>query len=73
MSQGKFNHAKHTGVSCVSCHAQATRSRESSDIMLPNQASCAGCHNPKGSARNDCAECHTFHHQPVGKFELNNN
>ncbi|MDB6054440.1 MAG: hypothetical protein JWN25_1963 [Verrucomicrobiales bacterium] len=70
MSQGKFNHSRHTTVNCLTCHSQATMSKEAADIMLPSQKLCASCHNPRGAARNECTECHTFHHQPAIKIPV---
>ena len=57
---GRFTHAKHGQMSCDGCHA-VHDSRTTSDINLPSQASCAGCHKPGGSARSECTSCHTYH------------
>lgn len=58
--RGRFDHAKHLQMSCVSCH-EAGQSEKTEDILLPTKSSCVTCHSPKGGARNDCATCHGFH------------
>jgi hypothetical protein len=62
MPHAKFDHDAHRGFSCVSCHAKALTSTESSDILLPGIATCRTCHAP-GPAHADsrCSECHTYH------------
>jgi hypothetical protein len=62
MPHTKFNHAAHTGFSCVSCHAKALTSTETSDILLPGIATCQKCHAPGAEhAESRCFECHTYH------------
>ena len=61
-----FNHAKHTAMACVSCHA-ATTSHTTADIILPSQQSCVACHSPKGGAGDSCMTCHNYHNsKPAG-------
>lgn len=62
MPHSKFNHDAHRGFTCVSCHAKALTSTESSDILLPGIPTCKTCHAP-GPAHADsrCSECHTYH------------
>ena len=62
MPHAKFDHDAHRGFTCVSCHAKALTSTESSDILLPGIATCRTCHAP-GPAHADsrCSECHTYH------------
>jgi len=62
MPHAKFDHNAHRGFSCVSCHAKALTSTESSDILLPGIATCKTCH-ASGAAHADsrCSECHTYH------------
>ncbi len=57
---GSFNHAKHTNLGCAECHA-ASRSHDTSDILLPSKADCTKCHSPKGGMSESCSVCHTFH------------
>jgi len=62
MPHAKFDHDAHRGFSCVSCHAKALTSTESSDILLPGIATCKTCHAPgPGHADSRCSECHTYH------------
>ena len=60
LAQAKFNHAKHTGVSCDKCH-DAVHSQDTADILLPARETCTACHSPRGGVANACAECHTYH------------
>lgn len=60
----RFSHKLHLakGMSCASCHADATQSEVSSDRLLPPGKSCDACHGtqhplpPKGQAH--CGDCH---------------
>jgi hypothetical protein len=67
MLQSDFNHARHAGVSCESCH-KAAASRDTSDILMPVKADCIKCHSPKGElakVSSDCITCHQFHAPPA--------
>jgi|GEM_PF-1755411 len=57
-----FSHERHRSLDCRQCHAQATESRSTSDVLMPSIESCQKCHNgtPQG-ARTDCVECHAYH------------
>ena len=62
----KFNHAAHATVaSCESCHSQARTSEKTSDILLPDRASCVECHSPspKGGVVSTCTTCHDYHNE----------
>jgi hypothetical protein len=62
MPHAKFDHGKHDGFTCVSCHAKALTSAESSDILLPGIGTCKTCHAPgPDHAESRCFECHTYH------------
>lgn len=62
MPHAKFDHDAHRGFSCVSCHAKALTSTESSDILLPGISTCKTCHAPgPAHADSSCSECHTYH------------
>jgi hypothetical protein len=62
MPHAKFDHGKHDGFTCVSCHAKAPTSTEASDILLPGIATCKTCHAPgQEHAESRCFECHTYH------------
>jgi len=62
MPHAKFDHDAHRGFTCVSCHAKALTSTETSDILLPGIATCKTCHaRGPGHAESRCSECHTYH------------
>jgi hypothetical protein len=62
MPHAKFDHGAHEGFTCVSCHAKALTSTESSDILLPGIETCKTCHAPGPEhAESRCFECHTYH------------
>jgi hypothetical protein len=62
MQHAKFDHGAHEGFTCVSCHAKALTSTESSDILLPGIETCRKCHAPgPDHAESRCFECHTYH------------
>jgi len=62
MPRAKFDHAKHEGFACASCHAGATTSQQSSDLLVPGIATCRTCHHPGvEAAESRCFECHTYH------------
>lgn len=61
LAHAKFNHAKHMNIACAQCH-DAIHSKDTADILLPPQATCAQCHSPRGGVKDTCAECHTYHH-----------
>ena len=62
LPHARFDHDAHTGFSCESCHQNAARSTESSDILIPGIATCQKCH-AQGSDHTEsrCFECHTYH------------
>ncbi|HEV1995355.1 MAG TPA: hypothetical protein VGR03_13580 [Candidatus Acidoferrum sp.] len=62
MPHAKFDHEAHRPFSCVSCHAKALTSTETSDILLPGIETCKTCHAPGPEhAESRCFECHTYH------------
>jgi len=62
MPHAKFDHSQHEGFTCVSCHAKALTSTESSDVLLPAIETCKKCHAPGAEhAESRCFECHTYH------------
>src|SRR5437588_6954625 len=63
MTHAQFNHAKHASVKCDDCH-HAAQSRETSDILMPDKASCVTCHSPQGKVAAECITCHTYHAPP---------
>jgi predicted CXXCH cytochrome family protein len=58
-----FDHTAHRFLDCLACHAGASTSRASRDVLLPGIATCLECHNAasRAAARHDCAECHPYH------------
>lgn len=61
--QARFSHAPHQATSCDSCHAAAT-STVSSDVLLPDIATCRSCHvgvAAREGVRSTCVDCHGFH------------
>jgi hypothetical protein len=63
LTQGTFNHARHTAMKCADCHA-AVNSSETADVILPTRQSCAQCHGHTGRAADNCALCHRYHARP---------
>ncbi len=62
MPHAKFDHDAHRGFSCVSCHAKALTSTETTDVLLPGIETCKTCHAPGPEhAESRCFECHTYH------------
>jgi hypothetical protein len=62
MPHAKFDHDAHQGFACVSCHAKALTSTETSDILVPGIETCKTCHAPgPDHAESRCFECHTYH------------
>lgn len=61
-----FNHGKHLklGMKCLACHADATKSIDSADNLLPKEALCLTCHNVKAPnpakafPKATCDTCH---------------
>ena len=68
MPQAKYDHARHTMVKCDDCH-HATRSRLTSDVLMPGINDCNTCHSPKGKVIDNqkiiavaqCTTCHSYH------------
>lgn len=59
----RFDHAAHRTEDCGACHAAATNA-DSRTLMLPDLASCRGCHGDPGESSRvatPCSGCHTFH------------
>ncbi len=57
-----FDHARHAalGLSCGRCHAAADTSVRPGDRLLPDEALCFECHDPRARPPGDpgCATCH---------------
>ncbi|MDR3638814.1 MAG: hypothetical protein P4L84_33715 [Isosphaeraceae bacterium] len=62
-----FKHETHRALDCEQCHAGASKSEQTSAVLMPRIAACQQCHKPDASAaRADCAECHVYHN-PVAE------
>ncbi len=59
----RFDHAAHITMSCEACHGMALESEKTSDINLPDKASCVTCHSARGGVAGTCATCHDYHNQ----------
>jgi hypothetical protein len=59
----RFDHAAHIQMNCEACHGQVLQSKLTSDINLPDKASCVTCHSPKGGVVSTCATCHDYHNK----------
>jgi hypothetical protein len=76
LPHANFDHEAHQMVQCVSCHAKANDSRETSDILLPGIQTCRQCHHAGAdAAETRCFECHAYHdwskEKPVaGKYTV---
>lgn len=65
----KFSHGPHRSLSCEECHAQATKSVNTSDVLMPQRKACVGCHADATSTilagsrsrTNNCVLCHEYH------------
>jgi hypothetical protein len=62
----RFDHQRHRMVQCTECHAGATTSEKTADVLLPPDLNlCAQCHSAEArgsaAARHDCIECHRYH------------
>ena len=64
LPKSKFSHAQHKNAVCTDCHA-ATVSKDSSDILIPDIATCKTCHTglhpDKNKVVSTCDSCHSFH------------
>lgn len=63
LKKGWFDHAAHDTEKCTSCHAAQT-SDKSSDLLLPDIASCRQCHGGESAHKqvpSSCAMCHDYH------------
>ncbi len=76
MPHAEFGHRAHQMVNCAECHAGATKSQETSDILLPGIQTCRTCHRSGADfADARCSECHLYHDwskekKIEGKFTL---
>jgi hypothetical protein len=58
----RFDHEAHRAWTCTTCHARATTSKETADILVPGEKTCEQCHHAGADAAEArCFECHTYH------------
>ena len=69
MPKSFFEHGPHFAMDCVSCH-EATKSKESSDVLMPGIEICQDCHLGEQAgdttASSECLACHDFHIDDYG-------
>jgi len=61
--QAQFSHDPHTAMDCTECHA-ATDSDTTTDVLMPDAATCQQCHGDEDSdahITSRCVDCHGFH------------
>jgi hypothetical protein len=64
LTHSRFGHDSHRLLACEQCHTNARSSTNTSDVLVPTHVElCARCHNAKTGVRNDCVECHDYHHR----------
>jgi hypothetical protein len=63
-SAARFSHGAHEEFRCESCHADARKSSETKDVLLPGVHLCRECHQQgasSGFVESGCGECHSYH------------
>jgi predicted CXXCH cytochrome family protein len=71
----RFDHASHLtqkgkagDAACLTCHA-ADRSSTSTDLLVPDLATCTACHGPRSPGADrvvlGCIACHAYHPGPA--------
>ncbi len=63
----RFDHAAHSTMDCKTCHSTVLNSEKTSDVNLPDKASCVTCHSAKGRVVSTCATCHDYHNKAPAK------
>src|SRR5208282_5445717 len=62
LPRARFDHDAHRGFACTSCHADALKSKDTADVLLPKLSTCKECHAPGPShVEARCFECHAYH------------
>lgn len=54
----KFDHKSHASQACTTCHAAATTSTRSRDVLHPPKSNCTDCHTTQSPTMQDCNACH---------------
>ncbi len=65
--KSRFDHGSHTTMGCADCH-KARESTASTDLLLPDIASCKTCHAGESGGHDKlesgCVACHGYHEAP---------
>ncbi|HEX7901062.1 MAG TPA: hypothetical protein VF950_25100 [Planctomycetota bacterium] len=61
MAHASFSHDTHRTLRCLECHPGGDTSAKTSDLLMPNKASCLVCHSRAGGVVSTCVTCHTYH------------
>jgi hypothetical protein len=62
LPHASFDHAAHQLLACASCHARASSSKETADVLIPGIQVCRECHRSGANAAEArCFECHVYH------------
>jgi hypothetical protein len=62
LPHARFDHNAHRLMKCIDCHANAEKSTDNKDVLLPKIENCKLCHSAAADkARADCLECHGYH------------
>jgi hypothetical protein len=72
MPLARFSHLSHGTTPCNKCHAGASASKASSDVLMPKIGVCRECHGGAGDTTrlpSDCGMCHAFHLPGRGLFD----
>jgi predicted CXXCH cytochrome family protein len=72
MPLARFSHLSHATTACNKCHADASASKKSSDVLMPKIGVCRECHGGGGDTDrlpSDCGMCHAFHLPGRGLFD----
>ena len=56
----RFEHIAHRQLKCASCHQDVSKSKKTTDVLLPGIQKCQDCHRPDRT-RTDCVTCHLYH------------
>jgi pSer/pThr/pTyr-binding forkhead associated (FHA) protein len=59
--KGKFTHTRHQEILCESCHENARRSTNTSDVLIPLRKDCTRCHGVQSVKISRCTTCHEYH------------